>query len=533
MSSEKLTNKSIVTNTVKVAFSTLISKSLGLVREIFMARYFGVGPIADAFFTAFRIPNSLRKIFAEGALSAVFVPTIVQVFKQEGQEAASRLVTLAFFVIQGFLLIACLLLSVGADWVITLVAPGWTTGWPGADGILAPERFLLAVSLFKTLIFFIIFISSSSLIAGALQAVNHFTIPALGQIVMNLLFVIQLWFCSYYNLSVSTLSWLLLFNGLVLLVMHLLLYWKKRYQFLKPTHTTWRHLWHALGRFIPCMIGMGAIEINLFVDQALASYLPEGSVSLLQYTYGFMRIPIGVFVVALGTILLPHFSRVSTYAPRRMSYYLLESTKMVFWITIPAMILMTIFSYKIFYTTLLSNKFTLEHVEQASVLLGLFLTGLFFFALNKIVLNIYYALHETKLPTTITIIGTVINTILNFIGIYVFGLPGIVMATVIAGGVQSILLVWVLNKKMGLKFYPRAFWGFVGRYLLQLSVAGWLLYGLYMLSYNYIVQLPEHLSYMLLWTIGYWIWVGPLCAIVALFVYMTRRIFGVKLHFLD
>lgn len=524
----KLTKRSLRTTTLKLGFTTLVSKALGLLREIFMARYLGVGAVADAFFTAFRIPNSLRKIFAEGALSAAFIPTLVQVSKKRGQEEAGRLVTLAFFVIQGFLFLFCCFLAYNAHTIIGLVAPGWV-----GDGVIATERFTLSISLFRTLIFFILFISSSSLLAGALQAVNHFTIPALSQIVLNVLFVLQLVLCSYYDLPVQFLAWFLLFNGLVIFLLHGFFYFRKNYQIVMPQKETFKQMWEVLRKFLPCIIGMGAIEINLFVDQALASYLPEGSVALLRYTYGFMRLPLGVFAVTLATILLPHFSRVSTYAPRRMSYYLLESGKLVFWVTAPVTILMSVFSYKIFYTTLLSSKFTLVHVGQASILLSFFLLGLFFFSFNKVVLNVYYALHETALPTIITVIGTVINTVLNVIGIYLFGLKGIILATVIAGGVQSLLFVLVLKYKMGMRLYTRPFWGFVYRYLVQLSIAGWILYGLYSLSIYYIGQLPVRAHQMLCWSMVYWFWVGPLCAGVALFVYFSRRLFGVKIHFLD
>lgn len=281
------------------------------------------------------------------------------------------------------------------------------------------------------------------------------------------------------------------------------------------------------------MIGMGAIEINLFIDQAIASYLPSGSISLLQYTYGFVRVPLGIFAVTFSTILLSHFSQVSSYAPGRMGFYLLESAKIVLWVTLPASIMMIFLSKQLFYTTLLSARFTLDHVNQASILLSLFLSGLFFMSFNKIVLNIYYALHETMVPTLITIVSTIINTILNIIGIYFIGLPGVIIATVIASAIQSFLLVIVLNKKMGTRLYLYQFVIFASRYCLQLMCAGLILYSVYSIMYWYITSLPEHVGWFFLHTIGYWLWVGPLCGIFFIVIYVTRKLFGIRSHFLS
>jgi putative peptidoglycan lipid II flippase len=525
-----LNRRSIIKHTMQLGISTMLSKALGFIRELLMARYLGVGPLADAFFTAFRIPNSLRKIFAEGALSAAFVPTLTQVITHDGQEEASKITSLAFIIIQSVLFILCGIFAYTAPFFIAFQAPGWLAN--GSDS----ERFVVAVVLFKIVIFYIMFISASSLFAGALQGINRFGIAAWGQIVSNIVWIVQLFICSYYNVTLVAFSWLILLNGLLYALVHYGAYYLAGFRFIFAwNEKTKKSVYHVLKKFFPCALGYGAIEINLYIDQIVASYLPEGSLSLLNYTQGFMRLPLGMFAVALATILLPHFSRVSRYAPRRLGYYVLESTKLIFWVTIPATLLITFFSYDIFYTTYysFSDKFALEYVQEASILLIISVLGLFFFSLNKVIINIYYALHETRWPTVITIIATICNTVLNIIGIELLGLKGIVLATTIAAIIQSILFIVVLQKHMKLPLYLPAFWNFCVRYGVHVTLASLLFYGIYKGSYFLITLLGPWSQYLLLQTMLYWIWVGPLCGLFMLFLYSTRHWFKIKIHFLD
>lgn len=528
--SKKLHRRSIIKHTIQLGVSTVISKALGFVRELLLARYLGVGPLADAFFTAFRIPNSLRKIFAEGALSAAFVPTLTQVVAHKGQEEASRVATGALVVMQAILVPLCMLLAFYAPFFVALQVPGWL-----ADGGVDSERFITAVALFKILIFYITFISMSSLFSGALQGVNKFSIAAWGQIIMNILWIVQLWLCSRYNVSLSLFSWLILGNGALYAFVHYLFYRAAGFQLsFVFTHDVWHSVMQGLKKFFPCALGYGAVEINLYIDQIVASYLPGGSLSLLNYTQGFVRLPLGVFAVAFGTILLPHFSRVSAYAPRRMGYYLLESTKFVFWVTLPVTLLMSVFSYKIFYTTYysFSDKFALAYVQEAATLLVISIAGLFFFSLNKIVLNIYYALHETRWPTFITIIATIVNTLLNIVGMKWLGINGIVLATTLAAGLQLVLLLLVLKIVMKLQFYTPALWEFVLRYCAQVACLSGILYLIYQGTLFLIIRFSPYLQHLLLETILYWLWVGPLCTLFMAALYFTRRRFGIHVHFL-
>ena len=521
-----LTRHSIVKKTIHVGASTLASRLLGLVREILMARYLGVGPTAEAFITAFRIPSSLRKIFAEGALSAAFIPTLVRVLKHDGKKEASKFMMLTFFVIEGFLLLLCLLIWWKAEAIIHFSAPGWSRA-------LLHDQIELAVQLLSILIFFIFFISTCALFAGALQAVHHYTVPALSQVVMNCLFITELVLCLYYNLSVYYLAFFIIIDGAILVIMHGAAYMHSQFKFLWPDRAAWKHLRVLLSKFLPCLITMGALELNLYIDMMLASYLAPGSISLIYYASNFMRIPLGVFAVGFSTILLPHFSRIGTYAPRRLSFYLLESAKLIFWVTVPAALLMSVFSYKAFYTVLLSENFTLIHVQEASKLLSAFALGLFFFSLNKVVLNMYYALHETFIPTIISLVATALNTLLNLILMQYWGALGIVLATSISAAIQTLLFIIVLHKKFNFKIYTQRFFNFAYRYILQLLLSSIIFYLLYYGGYSICKQLPAPWDNFFLMRIGFWLWVAPLCGVMGIFILLTRKRFGIKLHFLD
>jgi putative peptidoglycan lipid II flippase len=311
------------------------------------------------------------------------------------------------------------------------------------------------------------------------------------------------------------------------------MYVRYHFSFLLPDWNAWYELGHILRKFIPCILSFGVLEVNFIIDQQFTSYLAVGSQSLLHYTTSFLQAPLGIFAATLSTILLPHFSYIMKNKSRRINFYLLETAKLVAWVTIPIGILMAVFSYKVFYTLLLSPKFTLEHVTQASHLLTLFSVGLFFFAFNRIVLNIFYAMEVTWAPTVVAIIGSLVNIGLNWLLMSWLGLPGIVCATVASTCIQLICNIFVLYYWYGYTLHVPRFMQFLIRYSGQLALAGWILYGLYSLMITAIAQLPAWLASFLTWNIGYWLWVGPLCFLMALSIYMSRRFFGIRLYFVN
>lgn len=515
--------RSIIRKTFEFGVPTFLSRMLGLVREILQARIMGVGVVSDAFIAAFKIPNSLRKIFAEGALTGALVPTVVSLLKKDGQKSINDLMTLSFLVFEGVLLLLCLLIFWKPYATIKLIAWGFSH-----------EQISYAVPFLRVLVSFILFISSSALLSGALQAMHHFLVPAFAPVLLNVFFIAGLLVCKWFEVSLMYLCGFIVAGSAASFLLHLFVYFKYHFSFGRINKKAWYNFKNLVTKFIPSMIGMSIVEVNLFLDSTVASFLSKGSYTLLYYGGRLMGIPLGVFAVAFSSILLPHFSRVVLYAPKRLGFYLLESAKLVFWVTIPSAILMTLFSQKIFITLFLSDKFPAARIPEASYILIAFLIGLFFFSINKILLNIYYALHDTKLPMYTSAIAATFNFIGDVVLMKSFGTVGIALATSLAGLLQVVLLTYYLYKKYGFEVNLGYFVQFMWRYLLQLCLIMPIFYFLHRIINNIIQHnISGSMLNFLTNKAGFWLWTMPLIGIVFVGLYLTRKPFKLRMHFLD
>jgi len=515
--------RSILKKTIEFGAPTFLSRMLGLVREILQARVIGVGGVSDAFIAALKIPNSLRKIFAEGALTGALVPTIVSLLRRDGRKSINDLMTLSFIMFEGILLALCLLVFWKPYVTIKLIAWGFSH-----------EQIVYAVPFLRILISFILFISSSALLGGALQAVNHFLVSAFAPVLLNLFFIAGLLVCKWFNVSLIYLCSFIVAGSATSFLLHLFVYFKYHFSFGLINKKAWFNFKGLVKKFIPSMIGMSVVEVNLFLDSTVCSFLPQGSYTLLYYGSRLMQIPLGVFAVAFSSILLSHFSRVVLYAPKRLGFYLLEAAKFIFWVTIPSAILMTLFAKKIFITLFVSDKFSISRVPEAGYILAALLFGLFFFSINKIILNIYYALHDMKLPMYTSGISATFNFIANVMLMQKFGTVGIALATTLAGILQTVILLYYLRKKYDFTLYINFFIAFVWRYLLQLFVVIPIFYVLHRLIAHYI---QHHFSSwwlnFLINKVGFWLWTLPIMGAVFVALYVTRKFFNLRMHFLD
>ena len=389
--------------------------------------------------------------------------------------------------------------------------------------------------MLRILMPFIFFISSSAIFGSALQSVNHFFVPAITPAFMNFVIIGSLAVCIAQDLPISYFCYFWLLAGLVQLVAHIAAYIKLNFSFAKITQQTWQ-LFKPVGiNFLFCLVSVGMTsEISLIVDSMFASYLPAGSISLIKYATRFMGIPLGLFASSFSTIMLPHLSRITDYAPKRLSFYLLEASKLVFWVSLPMMLIMGFFAEKIFHTIFLSTKFTLTQVQEAQYILIAFLIGLCSLSLNKILLNMYYSRNVMWLPAVVAFCGILINIILNFIFVGSLHATGLALGTSIAAIAQTALLIFFLHVHFGFKFYGNHFFKFALRYCVQLVVVlSSALLAYCMITYLIQAQLPLAFSNFFLYKIGLWLWAGPLCALVAGALYLTRKRFGVHLYFLD
>ena len=275
--------KSIIKKTIQIGSSTLMSRFLGIIRELLMVRYLGANILSDAFVVAYQIPNLMRKIFAEGAMSAAFLPPFIATLRQDKQ-AAFRLMSLAFVLFEGSLLILCALGMIFTAPIVAIFAPGWPS-----------EKIEIAVSLARILMPFIFFISSSALLGGALQAVGKFFVPAFGPILLNIVFIFGITICLFMKWPVSYLCFIILFGGFLQFMQHLIAYFRNGFYFGIINEETWDSFNTILVKFSFCAMSMSALEMSLVIDIQFASNLKDGTVTLIYYANRFLGIPLGVF----------------------------------------------------------------------------------------------------------------------------------------------------------------------------------------------------------------------------------------------
>ncbi|MEA3297533.1 MAG: murein biosynthesis integral membrane protein MurJ [candidate division Zixibacteria bacterium] len=300
MSISRIKKSSFIASTGKVSGATAFSRVFGLVREQVMAYFFGAGLATDAFVTAFRIPNLLRDMFAEGALSSAFVPVfkerLVQATDRDAFRLADIVLTLMLLVV-GFVV---LLGIVAAPAIIFVSANGFTD---------SPQKFALTVELTRIMFVYLLLVSVSSLIMGMLNSFGRFGIPALAPAMFNLgvvLSVVVLY--EYFQQPVYTLAIGVLIGGVGQVTLQLPALWKIGYRYRPRLDFLDEGLKKVVRLITPMIVGLSAGRINILVNTLLASFLIEGSISYLNYSYRLMHFPLGVFAVALGTVTLPRVS---------------------------------------------------------------------------------------------------------------------------------------------------------------------------------------------------------------------------------
>ncbi|MFH0898568.1 MAG: murein biosynthesis integral membrane protein MurJ [bacterium] len=513
-----LNKKTILKKTAQVGSLTFLSRIFGIIREIVQVKFLGIGAISDAFIMAFRIPNLFRRVFAEGAMSASFVPVMVQAVKKDERDLASGLITLSLLFFQGLIFLLFIFVFFKTDFVVSCIAAGFTG-----------ERAAYTVKFLRILFPFLFLVSASALFAGALNAVNHFFIPAFGQVLWNVMYIGTLFVCVRYQLAPEWVCWGVLIAGGVQLLSHLVVYFKYRFMFGRITREVLASFKIVLRKFFPCFFGVSIVEINLFISAIVASFLPAGDVSLLYYGARFLHLPVGMFVVAFSSILLPHFSRMVLYAPKRMSFYLLESTKFVCWIIIPFTIILTLVSEKLFITLFSLKKGAVVYSTQAQWILIFYLMGLVFLCLNKVFMNIFYSIKDTTSTTIISVIGAIVNLVGDIVGMELWGAYGIAGATSLSALVMALLSVRGLRKKHKFRFYGWDFINFLLRFIVQIAT----LIGLGILLFvGFDILVAGRLNLFLESLGGYWFFAMCVAGIFFLLLLATNKIFGVRVYFL-
>jgi len=427
----------------------MISRVLGFVRDMVIARYFGASTGADAFFVAFKIPNFFRRLFAEGAFSQAFVPVLAGVKEREGKAAVKALVDAILFRLGGILLLLTAFGVFGSGLWMMVFAPGF---------IDDPVKFQLASDMLSITFPYLLLISLVAFSSAIMNTYNQFAVPAFTPVFLNLTLIsFAIWVSPMLEVPVMALAWGVLVAGVLQLLFHVP--FLKRLGLLPvPSAQKNDGVGEVKRLMIPALFGVSVAQINLLVDTVLASFLVTGSVSWLYYSDRLMEFPLGVFGVALATVVLPGLSKKA--ANENWKGYRQDidtALRLVLVIGLPATLGLLLLAQPLIISLFHYGAFTERDVTMSGLSLMAYSFGLLGFILVKILAPAFYARKEMKTPVKVAVVALVTNVVLNLALIGPFAHVGLAAATSASAFVNAGLLYILLRKQD--KFAPLSGWG--------------------------------------------------------------------------
>jgi putative peptidoglycan lipid II flippase len=452
-----------------VGFWTALSRILGLVREMVTASFLGAGMSADAFFVAFRIPNLLRRLFAEGALSAAFIPTYVENLHRKGHDAAAQLarITLTFAtIVLGLVTVAGIAFS---PYIVKVFAPGFVD-----DSV----KFGLTVSLNQIMFAYILFISLVALASGILNSMGHFGAPAAAPILLNVCMILSVVvFTTKFNVpAYYALAWAVLVSGVLQLLLQVPFLLAEDIKLFPDFNFRHPELRRVGALFVPAAIAGAVYQFNVFVGTVLASLLPAGGVSWLWYADRLVELPLGVFAIALGTAVLPSMSRQAAKGDmaslaRSLSFAL----RFIAFFIIPSSVALIVLRVPITAVLFQRGLFTVTDTQQTAIALLYYTVGLWAFSGLKVVTQAFFSLKDTKTPLWISLIAVTTNLGFGLILMHPMKQGGLALATSIAAALNVGILFFILIRRLGW-FPTREFTASIAKILVAAAPMGCFLY---------------------------------------------------------
>ncbi|MDD2851705.1 MAG: murein biosynthesis integral membrane protein MurJ [Desulfuromonadaceae bacterium] len=422
--------------------ATMLSRIMGMVRDMVVSRLFGAGLATDAFFAAFQIPNMLRRFFAEGALTAAFVPTFSATLSQRGEGKARELANTCFTLLTIIMALITLAGILFAPFLIALMFPGFKA---------VPGKFELAVQLNRLMFPYIFFISLVALCMGILNTLRHFLTPAISTVFLNIAIIVAaLCLRGFFEVPVIALAAGVLIGGFIQLVMQLPVLWKFGFSLKPDFNFNTPEIRSIALLMLPSVFGVGVYYLNITVSAVLASYLPEGSVSYLYYAQRLFEFPQGIFTVSVAQAVLPSMSRqVAAGDNDGMKETLSFGVRLTLFITIPAMAGLMACSTPIFSLIFMGGAFDYQKAVHSATALLYYSAGLSFVALTRVLAPVFYALKDTKTPVYTALIAFIVNLCLSLILMVPLKHGGLALATTISSFCNMVLLLWLLKRKIG------------------------------------------------------------------------------------
>lgn len=422
--------------------ATILSRIMGMVRDMVQSRLFGAGYATDAFIAAFQIPNMLRRFFAEGALTSAFVPIFSECLSHKGEDEARELANICFSILTVVMSAVTLLGVVFSPFIVSLMFPGFRA---------EPNKLELTIFLNRLMFPYIFFISLVALCMGILNTVRHFFTPAISTVFLNVSMILcAILLHGWFAVPITALAVGVLLGGVLQLLLQIPVLYRKgfhlRFRFV-PGHPAVRRMALLMG---PSVFGVGVYYLNITVGAILASFLPQGSVSYLYYAQRLFEFPQGIFTVSIAQAVLPSMSRQAAVGDLAgVKDSLAFGLRLTLFITIPAMAGLLVCSTPIFTLLFMGGAFDYGKAVNSSEALFYYSLGLSFVALVRVLVPAFYALKDTRTPVITAFIAFLLNVgfSLALMGSLLHG--GLALATTLSAFCNMVFLLFFLRRKIG------------------------------------------------------------------------------------
>ncbi|WP_058492924.1 murein biosynthesis integral membrane protein MurJ [Legionella worsleiensis] len=451
--------QSLLRSTTLVSVMTFVSRMAGFARDMVLAHFFGAQAGMDAFFVAFRIPNFMRRLFAEGAFAQAFVPVLAEYQKTRSPEDVRVFIARISGYLSAILSVVTVVGIIAAPVIIFLFAPGFIH-----DGVRAE----LATEMLRITFPFLMLVSLTAMAGAVLNTYGYFGVPAFTPVFLNISMILAAFYlCPNLPQPVVGLAWGVLIAGIVQLLFQMPFLYQRNLLIRPRVVRDDPGVNKVLKLMIPALFGVSIAQLNLMVDSIFASFLQVGSVSWLYYTDRLTDFPLGVFGVAIATVILPHLSRKhaenSTVQYSRALDWGLRS---ILLIGIPAGLGLALFAIPLIASCFGYGKFNVNDIMQTQKSLFTLALGIPAFMMVKVLASGFYAQQDIKTPVKIGALSMLVNTLLCAVLVWHFAHAGLTLASALAGYVNCGLLLFILLKRK--VFQPSPGWL---KYSIQLVIA--------------------------------------------------------------
>jgi putative peptidoglycan lipid II flippase len=429
----------LIRSVATVGGYTGISRILGFVRDIMIANAVGASPVADAFFAAFRLPNLFRRLFAEGAFNAAFVPLFARRLEQEGEASARRFAEETLSVLVTTLLVVSALAMAGMPWFIYLIGSGFSQD---------PEKLALAVDLTRITFPYLLFMAVVALLSGILNSLYRFAAAAAAPILLNVIFIaaLALVLPFFSDVPGRVMAWAVCFSGAAQMVF--LVVAAKRagmaLSFPRPRMTP--GVRRLMTLMLPGMLSAGALQINIFIGSSIASW-QEGAFSFLYYADRVYQLPLGLIGIAIGIVLLPDLARkLRSGAEEQAMHSLNRGLEFALLLTLPATVALVVIAGPIIAGLFQHGRFGPDDAAATAAALTAFAWGLPAYVLVKILQPAFYAREDTVTPFRYSVVTVAANIALSLVLFWQLRHVGIALATSLAAWLNTVLLAVSLRR---------------------------------------------------------------------------------------